>query len=85
MRFLFLVRNQISLNVRVDVSKSIKLSLFFQWNIPLKSDSKKHKWHYEPVNKGIKVCRYQQKFDHSNDRLIKDGILPDKMFIWKVS
>ena len=85
-RFLYLVRNQIPLKVRIDVFKSVVLShlsfsgVFLQ-TLTVKNINRINR----QINWGIKVCYFRQKFDHSIDLLIKDRILPAEMFISKVS
>ena len=85
-RSLYLVRNQIPLKVRFDVFKSVVLShlsfsgIFFQF-LSAQNINRINR----QINRGIKVCYFRKKFDHSIDLLIKDRILPAELFISKVS
>ena len=78
-RFLYLVRNQIPLKVRIDVFKLVVTShlsftgIFLQ-TLTVKNINRINR----QINWGIKVCQFRQKFDHSIDLLIKDRILPAK-------
>ena len=85
-RSLYLVRNQIPLKVRIDVFKSVVLSRLSFSGVFLQTLTKKNiNCINRQINWGIKVCYFRHKFDHSIDLLIKDRILPAKLFISKVS
>ena len=85
-RSLYLVRNQIPLKVRIDVFKSVVLShLSFSGVFLQTLTAKKINRINRQINWGIKVCYFRQKFDHSIDLILKDRILPAKLFISKVS
>ena len=85
-RSLYLVRNQIPLEVRIDVFKSVVLShLSFSGVFLQTLTAKKINRINRQISWGIKVRYFQQKFDHSIDLFIKDHILPAELFISKVS
>ena len=64
-RFLYLVRNQIPLNVRIDVFKSVVLSQFSFSGVFLQTLTLKHKNRISgQVNWGIKVCYIHQNIHH---------------------
>ena len=85
-RSLYLVGNPITLKVRIDVFKSVVIShlsfseLFLQ-TLTVKNINRINR----QISWGIEVCYFCQKVDHSIDLLVKDRILPAKLFISKVS
>ena len=81
----YLVRNQIPLEVRIDVVKSVVLSSSFFSGVFLPTLTVKNiKRINRQINWGIEVCYFRQKSDHSIDLLIKGGILPAELFVSKV-
>ena len=85
-RSLYLVRNQIPLEVRNNVFKSVVFSHLSFSGVFLQSLTVKNiKRINRKINWGIKVFNFLQNFDHYIDLLIKDRILPAEWFISKVS
>ena len=85
-RSLYLVSNQLSLKVRIDVFKSVVLShlsfseVFLQ-SLTVKNINRINR----QINWGKQVCYFCQKLDHFIDLLIKDCILPAELFISKAN
>ena len=71
-RSLHLVRNQISLKLRIDVFKSVVLSHLSFSGVSLQTFTAKNINRINrQINWGLNVCYFRQKFDHSIDLLIK--------------
>ena len=85
-RSLYLVRNHIHLEVRLQVFKSLVLSHFSFSGVYLQTLSAKNVQRIKrQINWGIKVCYMRRKFDHCCDILLKSHVLPAELFISKFS
>ena len=75
-RSLYLVRNHISLEVRLQLSKYLVLShLLFKYCQRINRQ----------INWGIKVCYMRRKFDLCRDILLQSHVLPVELVISKFS
>ena len=85
-RSLYLVRNHIPLEVRLQVFKSLVLSHLSFSGVYLQTLSAKN---IPRINRqiiwGIKVCYMRRKFDHCRDILLKSHVLPAELIISKFS
>ena len=71
-RSLYLVRNHIPLEVRLQVFKSLVRSQLSFSGVYLQTLSAKNIQHINrQINWGIKVCYMRRKFDHCRDILLK--------------
>ena len=74
---LYPVRNHIHFEVRLQVFKSLVLSLLSFSGVYLQTLSAKNIQRINrQINWGIKVCYMRRKFDHCRDNLLKLHVLP---------
>ena len=85
-RSLYLVRNHIPLEVRLQFFKSLVLSHLSFSGGNLQTFSAKN---VQPLNRqinwGITVCYMRRKFDHCRDIFLKSHVLPAELIISKFS
>ena len=85
-RSLYLVRNYIPLEVRLQVFKSLVMSHLSFSGVYLETFSaKKVQRINRQINWGIKVWYMRRKFDHCRDILLKLHVLPAELIISKFS
>ena len=85
-RSLYLVRNHLPLEVRLQVLKSLVLSHLSFSGVYLQTLSAKYIQRINrQINWGIKVCYMRRKFDHIRDILLKSHVLPAELIISKLS
>ena len=85
-RSLYLVRNHITLEVRLQVFKSLVLSHLSFSGVYLQLLSAKNVQRINrQINWGIKVCYLSRKFDHCRDILLKSHVVLAKIIISKFS
>ena len=85
-RSLYIVRNQIPLEVRLQAFKSLVLSHLSFSGIYLQTLSAKNIQRINgQINWGTKVCYIRRKFDHCRDILLKSHVLPAELTISKFS
>ena len=85
-RSLYLVRNHIPLEVRLQVFKSLVLSHLSFSGVYLRTLSAKNVQRINrQINWGIKVCYMRRKFDTCRDILLKSHVLPAELIISKFS
>ena len=85
-RSLYLVRNHIPLEVRLQVFKSLVLShLSFSGVYLQKLSTKNIQRINRQINWGIKVCYMRRKFDHCRDILLQWHVLPTELIVSKFS
>ena len=83
-RSLYLVRNHIPLEVRLQDFKSLVLSHLSFSGVYLQTLSAKNVQRINrQINWGIKVCYMRRKFDHCRDILLKSHVLPAELIISK--
>ena len=85
-RSLYLVRNHIPLEVRLQVFKSLVLFHLSFSGVYLQTLSAKNIQRINrQINWGIKLCYMRRKFDHCRDILLKSHVLPAELIISKFS
>ena len=85
-RSLYLVRNHIPLELRLQVFKSLVLSHLSLSGFYLQTLSAKDVQRINrQINWGIKVCYMRRNFDHCRDILLKLHVLPAELIISKFS
>ena len=85
-RSLYLVRNQIPLEIRLQVFQSLVLSHLSFSGIYLRTLSAKNiQGINRQINWGIEVCYMSRKFDHCSDIFLKSHVLPAELVISKFS
>ena len=83
---LYLIRNHIPLEVRLQVFKSLVLSHLSFSGVYLKTLLAKNIQRiYRQINWGIKVCYMRRNFDRCRDILLKSHVLPAEIIISKFS
>ena len=85
-RSLYLVKNHIPLEIRLQVFKSLVLSHLSFSGVYLQTLSAKNIQRINrQINWGIKVCYMRRNFSHCRDILLKSHVLPAELIISKFS